>query len=62
MVATRDEAVAAYKQGVSDIGGPSAYYACGEKGKVGEIAACLHGLKKAHGTLDDWAKKYAARY
>lgn len=51
------KAVADYEAGVKDIGGASAYYACGDRGGWADVAECLHALKKAK-TEADWKAKY----
>jgi len=61
MVASAADAGAKYEASIRLLGGAAAYRACGAKGKVGEIAECMHGLK-AKLTESDWATKYKNAY
>lgn len=61
MVASAEQAAAKYEASIRLLGGASAYRSCGAKGKIGEIAACMHGLK-AKLTESDWATKYKMAY
>lgn len=61
MVLTGTDAAAKYEAAIKLLGGASAYRACGAKGKVKDIAECMHGLK-AKLTESDWATKYRMAY
>lgn len=61
MVLSKSEAGDKYKAAIDLLGGASAYYNCGEKGKVKAIAECMKGLKKGL-TSSDWATKYKEAY
>lgn len=61
MVADASLAGAKYEAAIKLLGGASAYRSCGAKGKVKDIAECMHGLK-AKLTESDWATKYRTAY
>jgi hypothetical protein len=61
MVASGTDAGAKYEAAIKLLGGSSAYRACGAKGKVKDVAECMHGLK-AKLTESDWAAKYRFAY
>jgi len=63
MVVDANTAARRYAEGVDGVGGAGAYYTCGQRKNQGflAVAECLEGLKRAAGTTQDWAARYAAR-
>lgn len=60
-VKSKAEAVQRYRSAIEALGGPDAWYACGEKKKVKAVAECLQALKKRK-TIDQWVAAYEAAY
>jgi len=56
------EAKEAYLKAIKALGGAAAYYECGAKRKVKEVAECLQSLKKQRVNEEVWAERYAAAY